>query len=159
MTWTQGISPFYAGWRSVLKLPAYQLNWGTRQVEERGLDTLRAWKSICWKFLEECSGVGNSTPQLPPPSLSCSVFHHASCLDVETSALFLVPSIFHVKTGKYLMGCWCSGFTGSADVFQEIVKFKTCTFLVSLLLPASSFLGCMAHEYIPFSLPDRKTIT
>lgn len=106
----------------------------------------------CWEFL--------SSLQVPlPPSLSCSAFHHTGCLDVEASALFLVPSTFHVKTGKYLMGFWHSGFTGSANLFQEVLRFKTCMFLLSLLLPASdsSFLGCMVHEYTSvFTAPKEK---
>lgn len=47
MTWTQGVNLFCAGWKSVLRLPACELNLGTVQTGERELDTLRAWKSIC----------------------------------------------------------------------------------------------------------------
>lgn len=65
------------------------------------------------------------------------MFSHTDCLEVEASAVIPFPSIFDVKTGKYFMGCWHSGLTGSANLFQEVVKFKACMFLLSLLLSTS----------------------
>lgn len=100
--------------------------------------------------------------KLPPTSLSCAMFSHTSCLEVEASAL-LFPSIFHVKTGKYFIGCWHSGFTGSANLFQKVVKFKACMFLLSFLLPSICFQLFLAVWFMNmlffffFFSPDRRS--
>lgn len=122
VTWPQWVDLLCVGWGSLEE----HLQW--------------------WEFLEECPGVGNSDTtcstalrKLLSSSLSCTACSHTSCLEVEASVLVLFPSIFHVQTGKYFMGCWHSGFTGSTNVFQEVVKFKACMFLLSLLLPSICF--------------------
>lgn len=131
-----------------------------------GIDSPVAWKSVCgdrssWKSVLMLGIPGQHVPlfKLLPTSLSPAMFSHTSCLEVEASAL-LFPSIFHVKTGKYFIGCWHSGFTGSANLFQEVVKFKACMFLLSLLLPSICFKLFLAVWFMNvlffFFLPDRR---
>ena len=107
VTWAKCVDMLCVGHEGVLRLLAWQLNCGSAQAGERGLDSPVAWKRVCSDVCHPVLGIPVwRVPLKLLHPLFCAALSHTSCLKVEASALLLFPSMFHVKNGKYFIGCW-----------------------------------------------------
>lgn len=102
--------------------------------------------SWCWEFQHDM--FLSSTILLLSP---------VQCLDIQAGWKLKLLHFFCFQINIFFQEniLWAvgTGFTGSANLFQEVVKFKACMFLLSLLLPSVCFQLFLAVRFMNMLLP------